>query len=216
MHLLLRFSSPDLPLGKLDKASLPQQTLMELVIEKIENKEQLYGISKDPSTIANWSCTRFDAEGKIVGIIAEWQDLSGSLQLEWLPLTTLSVNFYYNELTGTIALTQLPDGLCVIDLSWNNFVGTVDLRYLPSHLKGLNFDRNHLSGSLDLTQLPLGIKNLQLHGNDFEGETDFSRLPLSLERLCLSDNRNLSGTIEEPFRSTCEVRVHDTEIELPE
>eukprot|EP00009_Paramoeba_aestuarina_P017854 CAMPEP_0201524346 /NCGR_PEP_ID=MMETSP0161_2-20130828/21267_1 /ASSEMBLY_ACC=CAM_ASM_000251 /TAXON_ID=180227 /ORGANISM="Neoparamoeba aestuarina, Strain SoJaBio B1-5/56/2" /LENGTH=238 /DNA_ID=CAMNT_0047923679 /DNA_START=24 /DNA_END=740 /DNA_ORIENTATION=+ len=216
MHfLLLCFVDPSL--GKVDKASLPQQTLMELLIENITNKEDIYGQHGNPTDMSTWHNVTCNANGDVTEIDWPTLQLCGDAPLEWLPLTVINVTMWSNELTGTIALDALPDGLQYLRLSVNRLSGEVDLTHLPPGMRYLTISVNKLVGTVNLEHLPRTLEKLFLndnlfHGtvnltklppnldiltisyNAFEGETDFSLLPKSLNYLAVSSTK-LSGVI---------------------
>mmetsp|Transcript_39622 Transcript_39622/g.62658 ORF Transcript_39622/g.62658 Transcript_39622/m.62658 type:complete len:227 (-) Transcript_39622:19-699(-) len=196
---MLTFSlASDTSLGKVDKSSLSQQTLMELFIDKIENKDRICDDPESPSPISQWKGTDFGPQGVIdwhvrcndadeVISIKLWNiRLRGSIQLEWIPLTTQKCVISYNYLSGTISLEHLSDGLVTLYARCNAFSGTVCLTRLPHSLQKLAISDNQLEGTVDLTHLPSGMKKLLLGDNGFSGMTDFSKLPRSLEVLDVS------------------------------
>ena len=52
---LVFLNTADPSLGRVDRASLPQQALMEMVIEGIANKEKICGDADEPKDIEEWS-----------------------------------------------------------------------------------------------------------------------------------------------------------------
>mmetsp|Transcript_23837 Transcript_23837/g.37144 ORF Transcript_23837/g.37144 Transcript_23837/m.37144 type:complete len:205 (-) Transcript_23837:44-658(-) len=163
--------SIDPSLGRIDKHSLSQHTLMELLIEKINTKERIR--REDSPEVNTWWGVDF-ADCAVKKIDFSDADISGSIQLEWLPLTVKIAYFSDNYLTGTVCLTKLPDSLSKLSLACNSLTGTIDV-----------------------TKLPDGLNTLIISHNQFEGETDFSLLPGSLECFWMEENTNLSGSIIE-------------------
>uniref|UniRef100_A0A7S4PD49 Leucine-rich repeat protein n=1 Tax=Paramoeba aestuarina TaxID=180227 RepID=A0A7S4PD49_9EUKA len=207
--------SADANLGKVDKSMLSPQTLMELLIDGITtNKER---ITQQKPDIEQWFGVIYNDYREITTIQWRFKGLEGTIDLQWLPFTVISVSFQINKLSGEIDLEHLPDGL--VDLSTGNnalsgtlnlillpahleelllhinkFEGSVCLTQLPATLKMLNLSSNALSGTLDVTSLPEGFKHLLVHKNAFEGETDFQSLPSTLESLYVANTR-LSGEV---------------------
>uniref|UniRef100_A0A7S4KSH7 Leucine-rich repeat protein n=1 Tax=Paramoeba aestuarina TaxID=180227 RepID=A0A7S4KSH7_9EUKA len=175
---------------RVDKSSVPQLSLMDLLIDGLDPKRRIR--PETSSSLDNWSRIKLTPAGDVTDIEFSNKDLTGSLQLEWMPSTVQSVDVSYNAISGTLNLESLPVSLCRIDLGNNAFEGTVCLTNLPRELKELILSINQLSGQVDLTKLPEGLHRLQLHRNMFEGWTDFSQLPESLEFLSVSET-GLSG-----------------------
>ncbi|KNH06428.1 hypothetical protein XU18_2710 [Perkinsela sp. CCAP 1560/4] len=78
---LLFLDTVDSSLGRLDYASLPQQELMEMVIEGIANKEAICGDPVDPRDIEEWKGMIVE-DGEVLEIKWDERDFKGSLYLE--------------------------------------------------------------------------------------------------------------------------------------
>mmetsp|Transcript_22253 Transcript_22253/g.34560 ORF Transcript_22253/g.34560 Transcript_22253/m.34560 type:complete len:228 (-) Transcript_22253:2-685(-) len=200
MYLSVFCTKPSL--GKVDKASLPQQTLMELLIAQFENMD-IIGITKEnPKDISEWHGITLNDSGEVTEINWTWGDFGGSIDLQWMPSTLRTADissdvFSDFRLEGTIDLIRLPPVLKSLKLSENRFTGEISLICLPEPMTTLELTFNRLSGPLDLTKLPKHMKRLHLDSNCFTGVTDFSQLPESLTDLRLSGNYELSGEIHE-------------------
>ncbi|KNH04683.1 hypothetical protein XU18_4121 [Perkinsela sp. CCAP 1560/4] len=96
---LLFFNTFDPSLGRVDKESLPQQALMEMVIDGVKNKEAICGDVDEPKDIKEWKGVGIEG-GKVVEI--EWEEfrLRGSLDLQWLPSSVRKFLVRWNNLTG--------------------------------------------------------------------------------------------------------------------
>uniref|UniRef100_A0A7S4KSB0 Leucine-rich repeat protein n=1 Tax=Paramoeba aestuarina TaxID=180227 RepID=A0A7S4KSB0_9EUKA len=193
-------STADPSLGKIDKTTMSQQTLMELLIDGITNKAIICGSAEDPWNIANWEGISLNHSGEVTRIEWSWYDPDGSLALEWLPSTVEKFEVFHSIfsatwLTGTINLTSLPDLMESLSLYGSNLTGEVALRSLPSKMEILDLRNNKFFGAVDLRSLPSTLDTLRLSRNDFEGVTDFSRLPTALVMLDISNTR-LEGVIE--------------------
>mmetsp|Transcript_2186 Transcript_2186/g.3417 ORF Transcript_2186/g.3417 Transcript_2186/m.3417 type:complete len:229 (-) Transcript_2186:6-692(-) len=198
MHYL--YISIDPSLGKVDKSSLSQQTLMELLIQDIDNKSDICGLPENPKDISEWRDVSFNDSNEITQINWGCEELNGSIHLEWLPLTVAKVdiwNKFFSDavLTGTLDLSNLPASLRYLWLRGNEYFGEIDLTRLPGGMLELDVSYNRLSGRLDLTRLPDGIEVLLLQQNCFSGETNLSELPDSLVDFNVSNNRDLAGEI---------------------
>ena len=209
---------PSSHLGRLDYASLSQQTLMELLIEHIEEKAKIR--QEDGSDIDNWDGIDCNEDGNVT--LIDWfrLDLHGKIDLQWVPSTVIdfsvssnwlkgsadishlpteleSLFLDENSFSGTLDLTALPDCLERLNAFENKFSGSICLTCLPSNLGFLKLSKNSFSGTLDLTSLPDTLAHLDLSKNEFHGCVDFSSLPDSLSVLYLSGNALLEGFIED-------------------
>uniref|UniRef100_A0A7S4NKW1 Leucine-rich repeat protein n=1 Tax=Paramoeba aestuarina TaxID=180227 RepID=A0A7S4NKW1_9EUKA len=188
------FTAIDPSIGKIDKSALSQQTLMELFVDGITNKERFCGLAHHPRDLSEWRELYLNDSGDVIKFDVFSYYLRGSIALEWLPLSAQIINMRSNFLSGTLDLEHLPDGLTLLYLNSNQFVGSVCLTNLPECLETLFLHDNRLEGAIDLTCLPKTLGNLDLRENRFVGETDFSRLPDALYRLNVS-HTELSGEI---------------------
>ena len=66
---LFLFDAMDPSLGRVDKESLPQQSLMEMVIDGISNKEVICRDANEPKDIKQWKGVKIE-DGEVVYI--EW------------------------------------------------------------------------------------------------------------------------------------------------
>eukprot|EP00009_Paramoeba_aestuarina_P001573 CAMPEP_0201513288 /NCGR_PEP_ID=MMETSP0161_2-20130828/5371_1 /ASSEMBLY_ACC=CAM_ASM_000251 /TAXON_ID=180227 /ORGANISM="Neoparamoeba aestuarina, Strain SoJaBio B1-5/56/2" /LENGTH=206 /DNA_ID=CAMNT_0047909439 /DNA_START=77 /DNA_END=697 /DNA_ORIENTATION=+ len=173
--------------------SLPQQSLMELFIAGITNKEKICGNATEPNSLDLWHGAQF-RNGDIISLMSPQQQLQGSIHLECLPPTMEQVEMRYNGLSGTLDLEHLPELLNCLLIYGNAFTGTVCLTKLPNNLEVLNIGRNRLEGTLDFTQLPPVMRKLYVYNNAFYGSCDFSKIPDSFECLNVS-HTNLAGEI---------------------
>jgi len=202
----------DPSIGRVDKSSLSQHTLLELVFAGVEPKEAIYADASDD--VAKWHGVSCNDNGDVIEInfstnslrkihgsidvqwlpatvvsfLASWNTLSGTIDMEALPHTLQGLEVDQNELTGSLRLRNLPPPLARVYLSYNRFSGEVDLTNLPPKMSVLSVACNALSGPLDLTSLPPNMEKLYIYRNEFSGETDFLQLPQSLRFF------NLSGT----------------------
>eukprot|EP00009_Paramoeba_aestuarina_P006514 CAMPEP_0201508510 /NCGR_PEP_ID=MMETSP0161_2-20130828/1864_1 /ASSEMBLY_ACC=CAM_ASM_000251 /TAXON_ID=180227 /ORGANISM="Neoparamoeba aestuarina, Strain SoJaBio B1-5/56/2" /LENGTH=87 /DNA_ID=CAMNT_0047903203 /DNA_START=32 /DNA_END=295 /DNA_ORIENTATION=+ len=72
----------DPSIGRIEKASLPQQTLMELLISDITVNRS--AITLYQGDISEWNEVFFEA-GQVVEINWECKKLEGTIDLKWLP-----------------------------------------------------------------------------------------------------------------------------------
>mmetsp|Transcript_4632 Transcript_4632/g.6966 ORF Transcript_4632/g.6966 Transcript_4632/m.6966 type:complete len:257 (-) Transcript_4632:34-804(-) len=216
--MLLAYFCLDPSLGKIEKSSLPQQTLMDLFIDGNEEMDWVWGDRESIFELKDWIGLRFDESGTVKSIDWNGFHLDGSLRWEWLPssirtfganncavagtidLTVLPecmciLELQDNMLSGNIGLTSLPSQLEYLDLSRNSLTGSINLEMLPDTLSSLNLSRNELDGTVSLSQLPKYMRYLALHNNQFCGPLDLKNLPDSLEKLSVASNP-LTGTFD--------------------
>ena len=222
----------DPSLGRVDKASLPQQTLMELFIDGITNKEVLCGVP--PKDVAQWPGVDVNEMNEVTALKWVGKRLEGSLSIQWLPVTVWEIRIVFNKLSGTLDLSALPEKKVMFSASANVFTGSVALHQLPSRMQSLSVNNNRLSGTLDLQNLPASIKSLRLNRNNFygtvnltclpdglqilflcttslSGETDFSQLPQSLLDLNVSCTE-LSGKISASGK--IQIKAHESNVNV--
>ena len=188
-------------LGRVEKASLSTQTLMELFVEGIENKERICGNAEEPADIDEW--TGFvhseeqptDEAEKQFNIDWSYLLLVGTVDLQWVPPTVIVLDISDNELGGSLNLTALPQSSQKLDLHSNHFSGEIDLCHLPAEIEVLDLSENKLSGSLNLERLPLSIRELRLNYNRFSGTMCLRKLPRGFVDLSVGGNE-LSGSVD--------------------
>ena len=185
---LVFLDAVDPSLGRVDLESLPQQALMEMVIEGIANKEKICGDVDEPKDIEEWKGVTVEDEEVVV---IDWDrcKLEGSLYLEWLPSSVRRFLVGSNNLTGTLNSASLPTSIKSIYLGYNAFTGPIDLGRLPESMKGLHVQYNQLSGSLKLGSLPGTLTDFDAIGNEFSGSVDLTKLPAALVNLNLHKNQ---------------------------
>ncbi|KNH05182.1 leucine-rich repeat protein [Perkinsela sp. CCAP 1560/4] len=185
---LLFLVAVDPSLGRVDYGSLSQQTLMEMVIEGITNKEEICGDVDDPTDIDEWKGVTIE-DGEVVEIVWSLFYLTGSLCLEWLPSFVRKFVVAFNQLAGTLDLTSLPMSMKKLDLGGNAFTGPISLETLPEQMERFYVGNNALSGSLRLESLPDTLTHFIAFSNQFSGSVDLTRLPAVLTYLHISNNQ---------------------------
>mmetsp|Transcript_33682 Transcript_33682/g.52658 ORF Transcript_33682/g.52658 Transcript_33682/m.52658 type:complete len:243 (-) Transcript_33682:113-841(-) len=197
------FISIDSSLGKIDKSTLSQQTLMELLVENLNKSTNVF---LDPNgsymEVSTWHGVTFrDDSVKVIDWHFEFSDRGGScvhpggsIDLQWIPGTVISFHIGYLKLEGSVDTVVLPRGLERLRLDANKFCGTFLTEHLPRGLTHVGISRNNLSGSLDMTCLPAALREFIALGNSFSGTVDLTKLPGTLEQLSLSKNA-LEGSV---------------------
>mmetsp|Transcript_25781 Transcript_25781/g.40237 ORF Transcript_25781/g.40237 Transcript_25781/m.40237 type:complete len:223 (-) Transcript_25781:30-698(-) len=188
--------SADPSIGKIDKDSLTQQTLMELLIEPLTPKHKIVTICDDDSlpTINKWQGLHINGYGEVTQI--DWIScgLCGEFLVQWLPPSLQMLSVMHNLLYGPLDLTCLPDRMRRCNVRQNRLNGEIDLTHLPLTMLSLNVSYNQLVGSVDLTRLPEKIQDLFLNNNAFSGVAAFDQLPESLKTLNVMQT-SLEGTV---------------------
>ena len=184
----------DPSLGKVDKSSFSQETLMEILIADLEENAFMFGPKDDPRPIALWKGLRMEDE-TVQCIVWGVSNLIGSINLKYLPATVMYLELTGNHLTGSLDLKELSPVLQDFTFSRNEFTGDFNLTCLPDSFEHLDGTENQLSGSLNLEHLPQRLVTLSLAKNLFTGIIFLTKLPPSMSMLCINDNR-LSGPID--------------------
>ncbi|KNH03741.1 leucine-rich repeat protein [Perkinsela sp. CCAP 1560/4] len=220
MYAVVFFTCSDNDVGRVDRASLPQQALMELFIFGLNEPEEICGSRDNPDDVCEWQGVKCNGDREVEDFHwgFKWDNGTGTLGLEFLPPSMKVVAMYQNALYGTFQLADLPKKMEVVclfenqltgsldldslpavvrslQLSKNEFTGDISLENLPKCLKELELAENQLSGTICLTSLPPALQVIHLKKNNFEGSLDFTRLPASMKVINLSENR-FSGTID--------------------
>ena len=123
---LVCLDAVDPSLGRVDLESLPQQALMEMLIEGIANKEKICGDVDEPKDIEEWTGVSIE-DGQVANT---------------------------NHLTRTVGLAALPTAMKELLLEINAFTGSIGLERLPERMEEIYVFHNQLSGSLKLGSLP--------------------------------------------------------------
>ncbi|KNH03672.1 leucine-rich repeat protein [Perkinsela sp. CCAP 1560/4] len=191
---LVFLDAVDPSLGRVDLESLPQQALMEMVIEGITNKEKICGDADEPKDIEEWKGVSIE-DGQVVEI--EWKicKLEGSFHFEWLPISVRKFSVGWNhKITGTLNCASLPTFMKMLDIQCNYITGLIHLESLPEGMEKINISENELSGSLKLHSLPDTLTHFRADWNEFTGSVDLTQLPAGMLYLDLRSNR-LSGSV---------------------
>ena len=190
----------DSSLGRIDKASLSDQTLMELVVDGLKGYKRIlqdeHGIYLD---VWEWPDIECNPENQVTKI--SYYDLTGGeLALDFLPPLIKQfqvVCFSEDESSkvhGTLNTSKLPSNLESLILSNNKFYGTVDMTTLPANLTSLGLIRNEFTGSCDFTALPAGLLIIDIRTNKFSGSLRIDALPPNMEGFLVGTNE-FSGSL---------------------
>ena len=194
----------DASLGRLDYSLMPDQALMEMLVEGFDDKTQKqyqdnHGMYLD---VCEWSGITCDAHQRVIRIVIDIDDSSENvcslLELCHVPpkVKVLKISSMPGgKLTGSVDLTQLPCGMEALHLNSHQLTGAIDLTQLPGGMNALYLLNNQLTGAIDLTQLPGGMEYLYLRNNQLTGAIDLTQLPSGMKTLWLSNNQ-LTGAID--------------------
>jgi len=193
-------------LGRINKASLPQQTLMEILTQELSGNGFFQEVGGGYRDIRTWTGVAV-SDGDVVSIdwrheenvaARPWSNILskfGSIDLQWIPSTVRVFDIGNLALRGSVVTSSLPRGMESFNLAGNNFFGDFFLGGLPDMLKRCHVNNNELTGSLQLENLPRGLLQVSLSANRFWGTINLTKLPDGMTRCLLGDNA-LSGTVD--------------------
>ena len=188
MHTIVTLLTNDPHLGRVNYASLSDQTLMEMLVESFcdEAKKQYQhepGVFLD---ICKWPWVSFDDAQNVT--IVQGFNGDGSISLEFIPPKTQTFLFSYAKLTGTLETSALAQHMTNFMITGNNFHGIVDFTTLPETMQILCLEKNNFTGSAVFDRLPRALRTLNIHENRFSGGLNLKSLLPSLESLNASSN----------------------------
>ena len=147
--------------GRVDPASMPDQTLLELLVSDIENTTVVRDKEGVFLDILSWDGLTFTAgEVTQVNFAAEitFDDENeteegqyilgpkGSIDLRWVPRTVHTFSISDLDLHGTVETSGLAEALWRFNISSNKFTGTFCIASLPQRLKKLGFPSINCAG----------------------------------------------------------------------
>ena len=204
----------DPALGRFNHDCLPDQILMEMLIEHTSDAFKMYIREIDGSyrPVQKWKIATCLEDGTVDKVWIRDGHGEGSLQLAYLPRRCTELLIMKNGLTGkidaqrlpatlkrlcvtnaviggTVDFTQLPHGMTFCKLTFAFFEGTINLKSLPPHMQTLSLHKNYFSGSVTLDYLPGTLVHLDLSMNALAGKLSFDKLPQSLRELLLYKNQ---------------------------
>uniref|UniRef100_A0A7S4KKR7 Leucine-rich repeat protein n=1 Tax=Paramoeba aestuarina TaxID=180227 RepID=A0A7S4KKR7_9EUKA len=191
--------SLDESIGRVEKSSFSQQTLMELLVSKFEGRTVFLTRDGAFADISQWLNVTVNDFQEVTHIDWDGRQLfhreGGTIDMHWLPDTVQTFKIAHRNVHGTIDTFDLPRGLLEFSTRSNPLSGTFDVSGLPRGMASLVIGISNLSGSFDLTALPPTLTFCAAYQSDFSGTLDFSQLPEPLEYLNLSGN-HFSGEID--------------------
>ena len=187
----------DTPTGRVDRHTLSDQSMMELLIADADPEFQATFQGTDGAylDICEWKGVQCNSDTRVTSVrFAHGTIPVGSLDLRYIPLESTEFRVIDVDAEGSIVASDLPQSLTNFEVSFTEFIGDVDMRLLPRSLTEVHIAHNHNEGSLDLAELPPGLRSLNAYWNSFRGTITLKSLPASLQELDLSSNE-LSGTL---------------------
>ena len=204
----------DSALGRLDYESLPDQALMEMLIDgmnegakaefqdgngnflDINDWDGIICLPRDQVREINFSTKVFSNKcfpfelipAKVDGFEASDTNMHGTLDTSVLPHDLQLFDVCINFLHGTINLKGFPRGLQDIHIDDNDFSGSLVLSDLPDSLLSFHAGSNQFSGEISLNSLPRRMHILSLHQNLLTGSLHVQNLPEFMEEISLSIN----------------------------
>ena len=214
MFQTLLLSAAD-PTGRFDRLSIPQQSLMEMLVQDYKDAEIIQYANGEIADIHDWSILQFDDKDNITSINIDVSNIDfislfeavrrsitrssficdGSIDFKYLPPTLVDLTIIGMRLFGKLETSGLPQDLQTLDIHSNNLDGQFDVAGLPRKLTSVNISSNKLSGSLCMESLPNALKVFKARKNNFSGKICLNKLPPELEILNLVEN-SLCGPLE--------------------
>ena len=187
--LAILFSTSDPSLGRVDRSTLSDQMMLELLVQHFTEDSKRFLKSDDDAflPVCTWACVNCDASERAISFDLK-QRVAGSLVLAYIPLQMQVVNVRGYNLEGTLDTENFPDSLQVLSLTANKMSGSVDMTQLPPNFVKFNIGLNDFSGTCDLRALPERIEQISLDSNKFHGSIHLDALPTSLRALDVSRN----------------------------
>ncbi|KNH02448.1 leucine-rich repeat protein [Perkinsela sp. CCAP 1560/4] len=194
-------------LARPDKDSMPQQTLMEILVGDFDDKQCFRDEKGDFYAACSWDGVKCTSDDEVYYI--DWDldpglDLlgrdgpvhqGGLIDLHWIPSNVTKFSIPLLDLSGSIDTCSLPEKLVSLVINDNIFKGKFNIAELPRKLRKANVARNWLCGSLDLSRLPQSLEVFHASDNEFSGTIDLRSLPVSLQKFSLEGN-HLSGFLD--------------------
>ena len=164
MHLPLLFTSSDVPLGRFDLSSLPQQQMVELFFTPGNADQARADLGGDADDACTWQgivCT----DGVVT--VIDWHlydiELPGSIDFQMLPRGLIDLSISGEEQVGEIDLTNLPSKVESFIVQYCKFTGSLDFGHLPRSFKELLVKNNRVTGIGDIVDLPPGMTYFEVN-----------------------------------------------------
>ena len=193
MFKALSLFAADTHLGRVDIASLPQHTCMEMLIDRIPEKGAFQNKEGAYRDIKTWVGVRLNYDNEVTQIA--WAGFrgrgffkGGHIQLDFLPGTLIDFACERSKLTGTLDIGRLPRVMRRLSLGGNQLSGALDMPCLPRQMETFKVSSNQFLGSIDLRDLPETVRYIMLNNNQLTGNAVINYLPRGLELIRLDGN----------------------------
>ena len=202
-------SADTMSMSRPDPSSLPEQSLLELLVQDFDGISELKDHHGDFKSISRWRGVMCGEEERVHRI--DWGNIldyafgceidcgplnpGGSIDFQWIPSMVAYFNICRMGLAGSIETAHLPGGLTELHIGENRITGLFVMRDLPRNIEVVDVSRNTLNGSLDMLSMPRGMREFFANNNNFSGSAELTRLPETLSELNLSNNK-FSGVLD--------------------
>ena len=193
-------------LSRVDVSLMSDQVLLELLIAKFDNAENIKDEEGSFTDIKEWYGVGLSDDNRVLCI--DWgfdEDLyqegecdiypGGYIDLKYLPPILEDFSISCLDLKGTVDTHALPRSLRIFDIEVNSFMGTFDMPGIPPAMERIHLTENEFEGSLDLSNMPRELSSLYANANNFSGSVDLSKIHEPLKILWLQQNE-FSGEID--------------------
>ena len=191
MLLFATIHAADSPLGRVDRTSLSDRALVELLVEHFSDWEMFLDENGAYFDITLWEDFAFDASGAVTHIALDAHFdamVSGSIDFQYVPASAVMFNIANRRLEGSLDTSILPHPLKYLFARYNKLSGGFDCTSLPPAMSVVDISYNCFQGELDFTALPVSIHKMHLRVNNFLGTIDVSACPEGMREIDLRQN----------------------------
>ena len=157
-------------MGRFDRETISQQSLIELFIIGFDTAEDICGSRDDPREVCAWEGIKCNADGEVKGF--QWgrkgEDGDGTVGLAFLPLSMTYLSVYDGALRGTFHLHTLPENMEILTLQNNRLNGTLNRANLLATMQRMSLGRNTFRGKISLEHLPKRLHTFGFERNQLE------------------------------------------------
>ena len=208
--LIAPFCTDSESLGRIDYASLTEQSLMELLASRLTDVKHFQDDDGTFTDISKWTGLSFREE-RLTHI--DWCNIEffyplddenpsispgGCIDLRFVPPHVMSITLKNMRFGGTVRTACLPNELRGFLISENCFDGEFEISELPRTLQFIEIQKNRFCGTLDIPGLPDTCIRFDAGSNLFVGSIDMTSLPVNLIYFSAQSN-NLTGTVDLRF-----------------
>ena len=178
LHVVIAIDSH---VGRVDTASLDEQTMMELLIGGFHLKSQQAfrdenGDFRDVCAMPGVMC---DSDLRVNRLYLTQSYSAGTFETQFLPRGLVELNIQEWTLLGTFCAATLPPDLEICVIRNSQISGTFDFSGLPASVSTLQVNASNLEGTVDLTELPPALGLFYVCTNKVTGGINLEKLPQS-------------------------------------